>query len=141
MSGLMRKLYSPRVFDVLFGIAGVLSIGALVAATGHGYPPVVASANPLAKGGILVAVLVASTLLGIASVRFDQKTADDYLFLILTKSAYLAMFTTFFTGAMWELLLADSLGGLTSQVMIGLLIASWSLAYLYTRLRGTGAGA
>ena len=139
MSGFMRKLYSPRVFDWLFGFAGLVSIGAVIPATGNAYPAVSASDNPLLKGGMLVAVLLASALFAIAAARFDQKKADDYLFIVLTRSAYVGLFTLLFTAVLWELLLAETLGGLTSQVMIGLLVASWSLGYLYTRLRGTGA--
>ena len=139
MPGLTRKFYSPRLFDWLFAGVGVVSIASLVRATGVAYPTVIASAEPLTKGGTLLAVLLASTLLAIAVARFDQKKADDYLFLALTRSAYVGMFTLLLTWIIWEALLARTLGGLTSQVMIGLLAASWSLGYLYTRLRGTGA--
>lgn len=137
MAGLMRKLYSPRVFDWMFGFAGLVSMGGLVAATGNAYPVVSASAEPLIKGGALLGVLFGSSLMAVAAARFDQKKADDYLFSLLTRSAYIGMFGLLFTAVAWELLLARNLGGLTSQVMLGLTAASWSLGYLYTRLRGT----
>ena len=140
MSGLMRRLYSPRVFDWMFGFAGLASIGATVAATGNTFPAVIESANPLLKGGILLLVLVVSALLAIAAARFDQKKADDYLFNALTRSAYIGLVTLLFTAVIWDVFLTPSLGGLTSQAMLGLLVASWSLGYFYTRLSGTGAG-
>ena len=116
----------------------VLSIVALVRATGVPYPAVIASADPLIKGGTLVAVLLFSALLAIIVARFDQKKADDYLFIALTRSAYLGMATLMFTLIIWGLFLAPHLGGLTSQVVIVLLAASWSVGYLYTRVFGTG---
>ena len=141
MSGLVRRFYSPRVFDWMFGFVGVASIGALIPATGHNYPPVIASSDPLLKGGVLLIVLAIAALLAIAVTRFDQKKADDYLFITLTRSAYIGMATVLVTWGIWEMFLTPSLGGLTSQMMVGLFAASWSVGYFYTRLRGTGEGA
>jgi hypothetical protein len=57
----------------------------------------------------------------------------------MTKSAFIAMFAVFFTLALWEVLLADRLGGVSSYAVVGVIVAAWSLSYFYTRLRGTRA--
>ena len=140
MSGPMRKFYSPRVFDCLFAVAGLLSVG-LISLVGEAYPAIVASSDPMTKSGALLVVLGVSSLLAVVATRFDQKKADNFLFLTLIKSAYIAIATFIFTAALWGLLLADKLGQLSSHVMLIIMVASWSLAYLYVRLRGTGQSA
>ena len=139
MAGLMKKLYSPAAFDALFGVAGALGLAGLVIDAGRAYPAIAPAAEPLAKGGTLAGVLLASAILAIASTRFDQKQADDFVFHTLTKSAFIAMFAFFFTLAFWEVRLNDNLGGLSSYTAIGVLVAAWSVSWFYTRLRGTRA--
>ena len=139
MPGLVKKLYSPPLFDTLFGVAGALGLVGVVLDAGRAYPAIAAAAEPLAKGGSLAAVLLVSTILAIAATRFDQKQADDFLFHTLTKSAFVAMFIMLFTMVIWETLLADNLGGWSSHAMIGVLVAAWSVSWFYTRLRGTRA--
>ena len=136
---LKKKLYSPVLFDVLFALAGMLGLAGLVLDAGRAYPAIAPAAEPLGKGASLAGVLLAAAVLAIVSTRFDQKHADDFLFQTLTKSAFIGMFTSFFTLAFWEVLFTQQLGGLSSYAMVGILVASWSLGYLYTRLRGTGA--
>jgi hypothetical protein len=106
---------------------------------GRPYPAIEAAAEPLAKGGTLIGAILVSAILAAVSARIDQKHADDFLFHTLTKSALIAMLTSFLALAFWEMLFVDRLGGVSSHAMIGVLVASFSLSYFYTRLRGTGA--
>jgi hypothetical protein len=139
MPALLKKLYSPLLFDTLFGIAGAMGFVGLVLDAGRAYPAIIPAAEPLTKGGTLAAVLLASAIVAIVSTRFDQKHADDFLFHTLTKSAFVGMFTILFTAALWETLLADNLGSLSSYSMVGVLVAAWAVGWFYTRLRGTRA--
>jgi hypothetical protein len=139
MPGLIKKLYSPPMFDALFALAGSLGVAGLVLDVGRYYPAIEPASQPIVKSGILIAAIIAAALLAVASTRFDQKHADDFLFHTLTKSAFIAMFTVFFTLVLWELLFADGHGGLSSYAIVGILVASWSVSWFYTRLRGTRA--
>lgn len=139
MPALLKKIYSPAVFDALFGLLGLVGLAGLMIEAGRAYPAIAAAAEPLVKGGSLVAVLLASAMLSIASTRFDQKQADDFLFHTLTKSAFIAMFTIVFTAVLWKVLLAGNLGGWSSNAMLGVLVAAWSVGWFYTRIRGTRA--
>jgi hypothetical protein len=139
MKSLTRKLYAPALFDVLFAGAGLVSLGGLAASAGHASPAIVAAAEPLAKGATLVGVVCAAVLLAAQTARVDQKLADDFLFHTLTKSAFIGMFGAIFTAALWEAVTDGGLGSLSSYTMLGVAVASWSLSYFYTRLRGTGA--
>lgn len=137
---LKRIYYSPRAFDVLFGVAGTLSLAGIVLDAGRPYPAIEAAAEPLQKGGALIGAILASAILAVISTRIDQKHADDFVFHTLTKSALIAMLTSFFALAIWQMLFADQFGDVSSsRAMVAILVASWSLSYLYTRLRGTGA--
>ena len=137
MTRLLKRLYSPALFDTLFALAGAVAVAGLLLGAGRAYPAIAPAAEPLAKGGTLAATLLAAAVLAVASTRFDQKQADDYLFQTLAKSAFVAMFTILFTAVLWELLAVEALGGLSSNTMIGVLVAAWSVSWFYTRIRGT----
>ena len=140
MPAILKKLYySPRSFDVVFGVAGALSVTGIVLDVGRSYPAVEASAEPLVKSSALLGAIVASAMLAAVSARIDQKHADDFVFHTITKSALIAMLTSFFALAIWQMLFADKLGGVSSHTMIAVLVTSWSLSWFYTRVRGTGA--
>lgn len=139
MPGLIKKLYSPPLIDALFAVAGTMGVVGIVVDMTRSYPAVERAVAPLAKGGSLLGALLASVLLAVVSTRADQKLADDFLYHTMTKSAFIAMFAVFFTLALWEVLLADRLGGVSSYAVVGLIVAAWSLSYFYTRLRGTRA--
>jgi formate-dependent nitrite reductase membrane component NrfD len=137
---LKRIYYSPRAFDVLFGVAGSLSLAGIVLDAGRPYPAIEAAAEPLEKGGALIGAILASAILAVICARIDQKHADDFVFHTLTKSALIAMLASFFALAVWQVLFAGKFGDVSSsRTMVAILVASWSLSYFYTRLRGTGA--
>jgi hypothetical protein len=138
MPSLIKRMYSLPLFDGLFVLAGTLGAVGLVMDAGRAYPAIEAAGNPLMKGATLAGVVLASAIVSVISTRFDQKHADDFLYHTLTKSAFIAMFTFFFTLALWEGLFNDTLGGLSSYAAIGALVAAWSLSWFYTRIRGTG---
>lgn len=137
MSDFVKKLYSPLLFDCLFGLAGAVALTGVMADASRTYPAISPAAQPVAKSAALIGALLAAALMAILTARFDQKHADDFIFHTLTKSAFIAMFTTFFALALWQALFAANLGGVSSYATIGMLIASWSLSYFYTRVRGT----
>lgn len=139
MPGFAKTFYSPLLFDCLFALSGALGVTGIVLDAGRAYPAIAPAAQPLAKGAALVGAIVAAGLVAIVTTRFDQKHADDFLFHTLTKSAFVAMFTLVFALALWQVLFAARLGGVSSYATIGVLVASWSLGYFYTRVRGTGS--
>lgn len=139
MPGFVKRLYSPLLFDCLFALSGVFGVTGVVLDASRAYPAIAPAAQPLAKGLALVGAVVAAGLIAIVTTRFDQKHADDFLFHTLTKSAFIAMFTLFFALALWQTLFAARLGGVSSYATIGVLVASWSFGYFYTRARGTGS--
>ncbi|MEO6154024.1 MAG: hypothetical protein ABIT09_03415 [Croceibacterium sp.] len=138
MAAWIRKtLYSPVAFDALFALGGTLAFAGMVLDMRHAYPAIESATQPLAKGGSLIAVLLAATLLAVASTRFDQKMADDFLFHTLTKSAFVAMFIVLFTAVGWHILLEQKFGMFSSNVAIAILAAAWAVSWFYTRVRGT----
>ncbi|WP_158298829.1 hypothetical protein [Sphingomonas psychrotolerans] len=139
MAGFVKRLYSPLLFDCLFALSGALGVVGVVLDVSRAYPAIAPAAQPLTKGAALVGAIVAAGLVAIVTTRFDQKHADDFVFHTLTKSAFIAMFTLLFALALWQMLFAARLGGVSSYATIGVLVASWSLAYFYTRVRGTGS--
>ena len=139
MPGLVKRLYSPLLFDCLFALSGALGVTGVVLDANRAYPAIASAAQPLVKGAVLVGAIVAAGLVAIITTRFDQKHADDFLYHTLTKSAFIAIFTLSFALALWQMLFAARLGGVSSYATIGVLVASWSLSYFYTRVRGTGS--
>jgi hypothetical protein len=137
VAGLLKKMYQPISFDVLFGVAGTIGTVGLVLEGSRPYPAIAAAAEPLTKGAALVGATIGSALLAIVSTRLDQTMADDFVFHSLTKSAFIGMFVILFTAVFWQTILADNLGGLSSYAMIGVLVVGWSLSWFYTRIRGT----
>lgn len=139
MGQLAKKIYSPILFDCLFGLAGTLGIVGILIDTGRAYNAIEPVAGDLTRGGALLGVILGGMLLAILAARIDQKCADDYVFQTLTKSAYIAFFTCFFVLALWQAFLASRLGELSSPTIIGILVLAWSLSWFYTRIRGTRA--
>lgn len=137
MKRLTKKLYTPRTFDILFAIAGLLSVAALARVVGLPAEAIAPAANPVAKAAALIGALFAATLFAAWASRFDQRMADDFLFQTLTKSAYVAMMTIVVVFASWLLLFADNLGDLGGRAMLATICAAWSLGYFYVRIRGT----
>src|SRR5690349_14286941 len=137
MRGLLKRMYSPASFDALFAVAGVLAFAGLLRSAGQAYPAITPAAEPLAKGATLCGIVLASAFLAIVATRFDQKHADDFVFHTLTKSAFVAIFIILFTMVIWETLVFDALGGLSTYTIVGVLVAAWSVSWFYTRLRGT----
>jgi hypothetical protein len=137
MTGFVKRLYSPLLFDCLFAASGVLGVIGVVLDVGRAYPAIAPAAQPLTKGAAVVGATLAAGLVAIVTTRFDQKHADDFVFHTLTKSAFIAIFTVLFALALWQMLFASTLGGVSSYATIGVLVASWSFSYFYTRVRGT----
>ena len=136
MPNLARKLNSPVVHDVVFGMVGLGSLATLVLAGGHGAPAIEAAAQPLRTGATLVALLVTATALGTTSSRLDNGK-DEYVFRVLAKSALIGMLSLVFSAVFWGALFADNLGELSATTLLALGLGGWSLGYLYTRIRGT----
>jgi FtsH-binding integral membrane protein len=141
MSTILKKMYSTRGLDLVFSLVAVAGTVMLVLGSGAPVPAVEATSNLLVKTGALGGVLLAAGLLAIAATRFDLKHADDYASQAVIKSAYQGMYIFIFAAGIWHGLLTKHLGQLPSLSMIGLCIVSWSLGYIYTRMRGTGAEA
>lgn len=137
MPRMFKWSYSPSLFDGLFATAGALSVIGIVLSSSRAYPAIMPAAHPLMKGAAIVCAIFVAGMIAILSTRRDQRHADDFLFQTLGKSALIALFTMLFTLALWQMLFARYLGGVSTHATIGVLIASWSLAYFYTRLRGT----
>lgn len=137
MKSLTKILYSTGTFDALFAVCGVMAVGGLALSAGHGIPAIEPAAAPLAKGGAVVAALIAGAVLASQTSRIDQKLADDFLYHTLTKSAFIALMAFVFAAVLWVLLFQHAFGGLSSSSMVGLIVGAWSLSYFYTRLRGT----
>lgn len=139
MSQLVRKFYSPVLLDALFGLIGLGSLFTLAIGAGRGAEAIAPLDDPVHKGLSLGAVAIASTILAAFASRADQKCADDFIFMTLTKSALIGMLGLLFSTAAWEALFADDLGGVSGVGTMVVALACWSVGYLYTRIRGTRA--
>lgn len=139
MARTTRILYSPRVLDAIFALAGtgaaiLLSLGPVVS-----HPVRAPIERPDLMGVTLVAVIVASAILAAFTSRLDQKCADDFVFITLAKSALIALTTLILVFVSWELLFSDNMGDLPGAATIPMVMLAWSLSWFYTRWRGTGA--
>lgn len=139
MQGFLRRLYSPRMFDLMFGGLGALCLTSLVLRAGDGAPPIAPADQPLVKGAAVVGVIAVCSVLSIYSTRLDQKLADDYMFHTLSKSAFMGMMGFLGSSILWHIFLARSMGPLSFFSMVMAAFVVWSFCYLITRLRGTGA--
>ena len=139
MKSILRAMYSPLSFDILFALLAVICATMLANWSGADIPPIAPSPSPLTKGASLAAVGVVGALLGTASTRFDQTWADDYVFQTLCKSAFVGIMGFVIAAVIWGVLLADALGRISSLSSLALLLAVWSVIYFIVRLRGTGA--
>lgn len=139
MPGLVKALYSPRMFDFVFAVGGAVGLAGILLTGGTAFPAIAAAASPLAKGGALVGVVLAGAALSSQTTRIDQQLADDFVFHTLAKSALVAMMATIFALTLWYLLFQHSMGVFGPHVMVGMIVLTWSLSYFYTRWRGTRA--
>lgn len=139
MTGFVKRLYSPLLFDGVFAVTGALAVVGMVLDVSRAYPAIAPAAQPLIKGAALVGAVVVAGLVATITTRFDQKHADDFVYHTLTKSAFIAMFTLLFALTLWQMLFAARMGGVSLYATLCVLMLSWSFSYFYTRVRGTGS--
>lgn len=139
MTGFVKRLYSPLLFDGVFAVTGALAVAGMVLDVSRAYPAIAPAAQPLIKGVALVGAVVLAGLVATITTRFDQKHADDFVYHTLTKSAFIAMFTLLFALTLWQMLFAARMGGVSLYTTLCMLMVSWSFSYFYTRVRGTGS--
>ena len=139
MTNLARRIYSPLAFDTIFGICAVASAIMLWFGAGHAVPAIAPPAEPWHKGAALIGIVLTGGALASATTRLDQKLADDFVFQVLAKSAFIGLCVFIFAVVLWTLLFENSLGALSGFTVFCLAMGGWSFGYFYTRLRGTGA--
>ena len=139
MTSLLRKMYSPLLFDLLFAAVGMVGLFGLLLSTGDHIPEIAAAADPLTKGAILIGVVLVGTIVSIFSTRLDQKCAEDFLFQTLTKSSFVGIMGFVLSMVFWQVLFARTYGRLPGFTIIGIVLTCWTLGYFYTRMRGTRA--
>jgi len=137
MRRLVKTLYSPLLFDCVFGVAGAVSLAGILLASGQAFPAVAAAASPLAKGAAIVGVVLAGAAVASQSTRIDQQLADDFVFQTLAKSALIGMMATIFALALWFVLFQHAMGVFGPHVVVGVIVSAWSISYFFTRLWGT----
>lgn len=139
MPSFTRLIYSPRAFDSIFAITGIACVIMLWFGADKVVPAIEPPSEPWRKGMALLAILFAGGAIATVTTRLDQKLADDFVYQVLARSAFVAMFVLVFSVVLWEVLFASNLGGLSGFSVFCLALGGWSLAYFYTRWRGTGA--
>ena len=139
MLSLIKRIYSPVAFDILFAGAGLFSIYSLFRLAVTPIPPIVTSESPGAKVAAIVGVILVSSLVATVSTRIDQLLADDFMFRTLTKSAMVGLMSFFIASVVWYSMFVGSFGAISSFSMVMLALACWCVAYFITRVRGTGA--
>ncbi|MEL1250240.1 hypothetical protein [Aurantiacibacter gilvus] len=139
MSKFRYLAFAPRTFDLLFTIQGAIGFAMIALRTGQVSTVPETAADPLVKAASLAGLVLVAAVVASLSSRIDQKRADDYMFATLTKSAFIAVLAMLCIGLLWIAWFADTFGDLGAVSMLACTMASWSLGYLYTRLRGTTA--
>ena len=139
MKTLLRKIYAPVAFDIMFALAAVFFATAAIVSIGTGLPAIAPATDPLAKLLSFFGLIAAGVVVSIGSTRLDHKLADDFVYHLLTKSAFIAIFGFIFFAVFWEVLVADTLGGIPGYGMVTVIMLCWSLSWFYSRWRGTGA--
>ena len=139
MPNFTKIIYSPRYFDIAFGIIAVLMLIGIFKTVGLGMPAITASEDPVIKGLTAVAVFIAAITLAFFTTNIDQKCADDFLFLALAKSALIAIMGTIFAVAFWLLLMQKTFGPMPTITILMVVVGGWTLAYFGIRWKGTVA--
>ena len=139
MFSLVRKIYSPVAFDVLFAAAGVFSVFGLYRLAATPIPAIVTAETPGEKVAAIVAVVLVSVVASTVTTRIDQLCADDFMFHTLTKSAMMGLIGFFIASMAWYSALVTRFGAISSFSMVMLALACWCVAYFITRIRGTRA--
>jgi len=138
MRAVLKAMYSPRSFDLLFGVLGIICMILLYQWSNIPIPAIEPSDEPGKRVAVLFGVFVGASLLATATTRLDQTWAEDYVFRILSKSALVGIMGTVFAFVIWNALLGGSLGRLSSMGTIAVLLVCWSISYFIVRIRGTG---
>ena len=139
MSRLTRAFYSPRVFDVVFAVFGLIAFAVLALGSGKGAAAIAPSDDPLRTGLAVAGLTLAVAIVGCFGTILDQRFADELVFQTLTKAAAVGLFTFFLATALWATFFARSMGALPAETMPALALLGFSIGYFFTRVRGTRA--
>lgn len=139
MTSLLKIMYRTAAFDGLFAVIGLLSAYGIYYSLGDTAPVVEVASDPLSKGLALVATVLVTTMIASLINHFDQRFTDDFTFQTLAKSAMIALFAFMFAFMAWGILFQREFGEIPQRTSLAMLIVAWSLAYFYTRWRGTRA--
>jgi len=139
MTSLLKQMYRPGAFDSLFAFIGLISVYGIYYSLTDMDRVVVTPGDPLPKALALLGAVLLSTIIASLMNRFEQRMADDFTFQTLSKSSMIAIFGYIFALAGWEFLFRADFGSIPQRTTLAMLILTWSLAYFYTRFRGTRA--
>lgn len=139
MTSLLKSLYRTAAFDTLFALIGLVSVYGIYYSVADPAPAVQAPAAPLEKALALIATVLMTTAIAGLINHFEQRLTDDFTFQTLAKSAMIAVFAFMFAFMAWGVVFQREFGEIPQRTSLAMLIAAWSLAYFYTRLRGTRA--
>tara|TARA_A100001391_G_scaffold53249_2_gene32462 strand:+ start:4229 stop:4648 length:420 start_codon:yes stop_codon:yes gene_type:complete len=139
MRHFLKSMYEPRYLDLLFGVLAALSITLIAISAGGGAPAIQALESGWVKALALLGSAIAVTVISTKTTDLDQKLADDFIFMTLTKSALITVMALLIWLVLWEVLFASSLGSIPGYGVLTILLAIWSTAYFLTRWKGTRA--
>ncbi len=132
-----RYRYTTGKTDIMFIFLALVSIILFINdPSDEVLPPPVFSQYAMAAIAIISTFLL--SLLASKSADLDRRCAEEYAFQMIANAAIIAVITTMFTHAIWDLDALNRIGlpKPSSGQMIGVMVLSWSIGYAFYRIRG-----
>lgn len=131
---------SIRLVDIAFAVIGSAGVYTIFKEP-KSAEIIVNSWNPWFETGLAIALTSLIALYAVWAAKFDRQCAEDYVFQLVTNAALIAVITAMLSHAIWDfsMLNARGLPKPTSGEIMGVLMLSWAMGYIFYRARGVNA--
>ncbi|QTD57157.1 hypothetical protein [Parasphingorhabdus cellanae] len=133
--GLWQSLHRLIKPDWMFGFMTLIGLGLTVASFVDPEQTKLASVGLWTRLGAMIPLLLILSYCATLLAGLDRRWTEEYHFQLMANGAVIGVITAVFANMIW-LLFVDTLGTLTPNNLIGMIMIGWGLGYFFYRIRG-----
>ncbi len=136
-TGFWQGLHRSIKPDWMFGFVTLIGVGLTVASFVDPEQIKVAEVSLWVRLGAMLPLLLVLSYCATLMAALDRRWTEEYHFQLMANGAIIGVITAVFANMIW-LFFVDTLGSLTPNNLIGMIMIGWGLGYFFYRFRGLG---